>query len=94
MKEVYEIMIVYIIPGKTRTVQAALDYVSDDNKTAKNFNELRSEYEASPEVNDKLSFEEYYVSTIDIVGRKRCCNQRKLPRRTGSQNDSRMRRKI
>lgn len=62
-------MIVYIIPGKSKTVQDAIEYVCDKEKTAKNFDEMRSEYEVSPEINKNMSFEEFYISTVDGINR-------------------------
>lgn len=62
-------MIVYIIPGKTKTIQAAVDYVCDKEKIAKDFNEFRSECEASPALNDNMSFEEFNISNVDGINR-------------------------
>lgn len=62
-------MIVYIIPGKTKTIQDAVDYVLDENKTAKNFNEFRMEYEASPEIQEDMTFEEFFISNADGINR-------------------------
>lgn len=62
-------MIVYIINGKTPSVQQAIDYVCDDKKTAKSFDEIRSEYEASTEIKEDMSLEEYYLSCEDNINR-------------------------
>lgn len=62
-------MIVYIIPGKTKTVQDAVDYVADENKIAKNFNEFRMEYEASPEFQEGMTLEEFFISNVDDINR-------------------------
>lgn len=62
-------MIVYIIPGKTKTIQDAVDYVLDENKTAKNFNEFRMECEASPEIQEDMTFEEFFISNADGINR-------------------------
>lgn len=39
-------MIVKIINGKTASINATLDYVFDKEKTAKSFDEIRSEYDS------------------------------------------------
>lgn len=62
-------MIVYIINGKTPSVQQAIDYVCDDKKTAKSFDEIRSEYDASAEIKEDMSLEEYYLSCEDNINR-------------------------
>lgn len=62
-------MIVYIINGKTPSVQAAVDYVCDDEKTAKKFDQARLEYENSPDVQEDMTLEEYYLSCEDNINR-------------------------
>jgi len=62
-------MIVWMINGKTQTVQATIDYVCDDEKTAKSFDEIRSEYDSSAEIKDNMSLEEYYLSCEDNINR-------------------------
>ena len=62
-------MIVWIINGKTKSVKDAVDYVADDNKTAKRFDEARAEYEMIPEIQADMSLEEYYLSCEDNINR-------------------------
>lgn len=62
-------MIVYIINGKTPSVQAAVDYVCDTEKTAKKFDEARLEYENSPDIREDMTLEEYYLSCEDNINR-------------------------
>lgn len=58
-------MIVWIIEGKTKSVKEAVDYVCDKEKTSKNFEEIKEEYEANEGIKEELSFEQYYVSVED-----------------------------
>lgn len=62
-------MIVYIINGKTKSIQPAIDYVCDDEKTAKKFNQAQIEYENSPDIKEDMTLEEYYLSTEDNINR-------------------------
>lgn len=62
-------MIVWMINGKSPSVQAAIDYVCDNNKTAKSFDEIRSEYDNSKEISENMSLEEYYLSCEDNINR-------------------------
>ena len=62
-------MIVKIINGKTASINATLDYVFDKEKTAKSFDEIRSEYDSSAEIKEDMSFEEYYLSCEDNINR-------------------------
>lgn len=62
-------MIIKIIEGKTPSVEAAIDYVCDKEKTAKAFDEIRAEYDNSPEVKEEMSFEEFYLSNVDNINR-------------------------
>lgn len=62
-------MIVYIIKGKTPSVQGAIDYVCDEKKTAKAFDEIKSEFENTPELNENMTLEEYYLSCEDNINR-------------------------
>lgn len=62
-------MIVYIINGKTTSVQDAVDYVCDENKTAKKFDEIRSTYQNSPDIQEDMTLEEYYISCEDNFNR-------------------------
>lgn len=58
-------MIVYIIPGKTKTINNVVDYICDEKKTLKNFEDFIAEYETSPVKDDYSSFEQFYVSNVD-----------------------------
>ena len=58
-------MIVYVIPGKTRTIQAAVDYVMDDDKMSKDMTEARSEYEQHADLAKAMSFDEYQLTCND-----------------------------
>lgn len=62
-------MIVYIIRGKTKSIQAAVDYVCDEKKTAKKFDEIRSEYELSPELQENISYQDYLITCEDNINR-------------------------
>ena len=62
-------MTVWIINGKTLSIQDAVDYVSDSKKTAKSFDELRSEYEISPDLQEEMTLEEYYLACEDNINR-------------------------
>ena len=62
-------MIVYMINGKTPSVKAAIDYVCDEKKTAKNFNEIMVEYENNPDLKEEMTLEEYYLSCEDNINR-------------------------
>lgn len=58
-------MIVYIIPGKTRNIQAAYDYISDEEKTAKDSNRSWSEYMQNSDLAKHLTYEEYRLTCTD-----------------------------
>ena len=62
-------MIVKIINGKTPSAQATIDYISDKNKTAKSFDELKLEYESSSLIQEELSLEEFYLANEDNINR-------------------------
>lgn len=62
-------MIVWVIKGKTPSIQEAVDYIYDENKTAKKIDEARSEYESSSETKEEMTFEEYYLSVEDNINR-------------------------
>lgn len=62
-------MIVWMISGKTPSVQPTIDYVCDDEKTAKSFDEIKAEFENSPEIQEDMTLEEYYLSCEDNINR-------------------------
>ncbi len=62
-------MIVWIINGKTKSVREALEYISDESKTAKNFDESRIEQEFFPEVNESTTYEEFFYSSTTGINR-------------------------
>lgn len=62
-------MIIKIINGKTKTIQPAVDYVCDDKKTAKNFNEIKEEYFKNEDLQLDMTLEEFYLSCEDNINR-------------------------
>lgn len=62
-------MIVRVIDGKTHSIRTSINYVCDEEKTAKSFDEIRSEYDISAELKDNISLEEYYLICEDNFNR-------------------------
>lgn len=62
-------MIVWMINGKTPSVQPTLDYIRDTKKTAKAFDEIKAEFENSPDISQDMTLEEYYLSCEDNINR-------------------------
>lgn len=62
-------MIVWMINGKTPSVQPTIDYVCDEKKTAKAFDEIKAEFENTPELKEDMTLEEYYLSCEDNINR-------------------------
>lgn len=52
-------MIIYVIPGKTKSAQDAIDYVVNEKKVAKDFDAAQREFERVSELAKSMSFEEY-----------------------------------
>ena len=58
-------MIVYIIPGKTKNIQDAYDYIADEKKTAKTPAKSWQEYDKNSDLAKDLSYEEFRLICTD-----------------------------
>lgn len=65
-------MIVYIIPGKTKTIKPAVDYIVDDKKMSKDMAAARSDYLQYAAMAQELSYEDYQIMCNDGIQRALC----------------------
>ena len=62
-------MIAWIINGRSKSIREALEYISDESKTAKNFSQFLMEQEFLPEVGEDTTYEEFSCASTTGINR-------------------------